>query len=182
VRSAPAPSLAFASRLLISVIPIAMLAWCFSGSALMAQLPARGAAAAGSRQMASAREPIQPALQPLRSLSMVSADFDGDGVADLAIGSSNRAGGAITIEPGNLDAIAPQTEASWTAAGLHQATTPFLPASQTIQLDSTPDLLLSADVIGSGQHDLVYATTGSGAIHVLHYRACRLSSRRAFCG
>jgi hypothetical protein len=149
------------------MIPIAVLAGCFGGSALMAQLPARGAAVVGSRQLTPVREPVQAALQPLRSLSMVSADFDGDGGADLAIGSSNRAGGAIAIELGNLDAIAPQSHATWTAAGLHQTTTPFLPASQTIQLDSTPDILLSADVTGSGQHDLVYATTGSGAIHVL---------------
>ena len=168
MKSGPAPSLAFASRFLISVIPIAMVGACFGGSPLMAQLPARGAAAAGSRQLAPVRKPLQAALQPLRSLSMASADFNGDGVTDLAIGSSNIAGGGIAIELGNLDAIAPQSEASWTAAGLHHATPPFLPASQTIQLDSTPDILLTADGIGSGHQDLVYATTGSGAIYLLH--------------
>ena len=98
---------------------------------------------------------------------MVSGDFDEDGAADLAIGYSSNQGGTIAVLRGNLDALAPQTQASWQAAGRHENVEPFLPASQTIQLKSAPSLMVSADVNGDGHLDLVYASRGGAQLQVL---------------
>jgi CSLREA domain-containing protein len=105
--------------------------------------------------------------QPLRSLSMVSADFDEDGVADLAIGYALGKGGSISLMRGNHDAIAPQSHASWLAAGRHEPTVPFLQAEQTIKVSAEPDMLAAADVDGDGHLDLVYATKGSRVLNVI---------------
>ena len=102
-----------------------------------------------------------------RPLSMVSADFDGDGVADLAIGYGLNKGGAIELMRGNRDAVAPQSHASWLAAGRHEFVTPFLPATELIQLPSKPDFLVQADLNGDGHRDLVFAAKGRSEVQAL---------------
>ena len=102
-----------------------------------------------------------------RPVAMVSADFDQDGVADLAIGYGLNKGGAIELMRGNHDAIAPQSHASWLAAGRHEPTVPFLPATELIQLPCEPDFLLAADLNGDGHRDLVFATRGGGQLQAL---------------
>ncbi len=147
----------FTSRSVVSLVsPLAILiafvvAFC-AGGFLLAQ-----------RQ---AQVPQQP-VQPLRSLSMVSADFDEDGVADLAIGYETGKGGAIGVMRGNIEAIAPQTRAGWLAVSRHEFAAPFLQPSRMIRLAARPDILIAADVNGDGHHDLVYSTKGSGLVQVL---------------
>ena len=100
-------------------------------------------------------------------LSMVSADFDGDGFADLAIGYGLNEGGAIELMRGNPDAVAPRSHASWLAAGRHEFVAPFLAATELIQLPSRPDFLVQADLNGDGHRDLVFATRGSSELQAL---------------
>ncbi len=100
-------------------------------------------------------------------LAMVSGDFDEDGVADLVIGYGLEKGGSIALLRGNLDTIAPQTEASWLAASRHQYSDPFLQRSKTTNLTTQPSMMISADVNGDGHLDLVYATKGSAQLNVM---------------
>ncbi len=98
---------------------------------------------------------------------MVSGDFDEDGFADLVIGSALKHGGSISLMRGNPDALAPQTHASWLAAGRHELTTPFLQPEETIRLTAAPDLLTAADVNGDGHMDLAYASKNSSVLQVM---------------
>ncbi len=112
-------------------------------------------------------ETAAPPDRPARSLSMVAADFDEDGVADLAVGYALEEGGSITLMRGNHDAVAPETHASWLAAGRHEMAAPFLPSEASIHLTEAPDIMAAADVDGDGHLDLVYASKSSRALHVL---------------
>ena len=107
-----------------------------------------------------------PDEQP-RPLAMVWGDFDEDGVDDLVIGYGLEKGGSIALLRGNLDAIAPQTQASWLAAGRHEYSDPFLQRSRPILLRAEPSLMASADVNGDGHLDLVYASKGGSQLHVM---------------
>ena len=102
-----------------------------------------------------------------RPLSMVSGDFDEDGVNDLVIGYGLQKGGTLSFLRGNLDAHAPQTHESWIAAGRHQYSNPYLQTSKPIAVSAQPTLMVSADVNGDGHLDLVYATSGSKQINVM---------------
>jgi len=98
---------------------------------------------------------------------MVAGDFDEDGVGDLVIGYGLQKGGTIAFLRGNLDAHAPQTQASWAAAGRHQYSDPYLQSSNPISVKTQPSLMISADVNGDGHLDLVYATEGSNQLNVM---------------
>jgi len=51
-------------------------------------------------------------LSQAAPLSLAIEDFDGDGMRDLAMGLSTPAGGMLAIRRGNLNAFAPQSEAT----------------------------------------------------------------------
>ncbi|MBM4461291.1 MAG: hypothetical protein FJ011_26630, partial [Chloroflexi bacterium] len=55
-------------------------------------------------------------------LSLVSADFDGDGTDDLAIGYADAAGGLLVVQAGNPDFMYPDS----LAAKAHRATGTFV--------------------------------------------------------
>src|SRR5271157_4995031 len=76
-----------------------------------------------------------------RPLAMVSGDFDEDGVADLVIGYGLEKSGAIAMLRGNPDAIAPQTEASWLAAGRHEYSDPFVKSSKMTAVSTAPNIM-----------------------------------------
>ena len=100
-------------------------------------------------------------------LSMVSGDFDEDGVNDLVIGYGLPKGGSIAFLRGNLDARAPQTHESWLAAGRHEYSDPYLQSSKPTSIAAQPSQMISADVNGDGHLDLVYATQGSSRLSVM---------------
>jgi CSLREA domain-containing protein len=102
-----------------------------------------------------------------RPLSMVTGDFDEDGVNDLVIGYALSKGGSIAVLRGNLDAHAPQTHESWLAAGRHEYSDPYLQNSEPISVDSRPSLMTAADVNGDGHLDLVFATKGGNQLFAL---------------
>ncbi|MBT9332636.1 beta strand repeat-containing protein [Paracidobacterium acidisoli] len=110
---------------------------------------------------------VQLAGEQPRPLAMVSGDFDEDGVQDLAVGYGLTKGGSILLLKGNLDARAPQTQASWEAAGRHQYSDPYLQSSKPVSVAAEPDLMIAADVNGDGHLDVVYATKGSTTLNVM---------------
>ena len=107
-----------------------------------------------------------PDAQP-RPLSMVSGDFDEDGIQDLVIGYGVQDGGSILVLHGNGDAIAPQTHESWLAAGMHEYSEPFLQRRRPVHVKKEPDLMVSADVNGDGNLDVVYASKGGSEVQVM---------------
>ncbi len=111
----------------------------------------------------------QRALQQgqVKPLSMATADFDGDGVADLIVGYSSATGGAISLHRGNIDAFAPSSHDSWLAIGANHFPSPFLPAAQAIDTPVAPDFLAAGDFNGDSYPDIVVAAKGSHALYLL---------------
>src|SRR5215472_11960987 len=68
-------------------------------------------------------------------LSMSSGDFDQDGIEDLAVGYIASGAGIVAIFPGNVDAFAPQSHASWGAIAASSFPAPFAGVASTL---STP--------------------------------------------
>ena len=136
------------------------------------QAPARGPKIWLGDNQAVPVKPIGPGLaQSLaagqaQALSMATADVDGDGVADLIAGFSAPGGGAIVVHRGNLDAFAPQSDASFQAIGRGQFPAPFLPNAQVISIPVRPDFMALGSFTPSGHQDLVVASLGGSSLYV----------------
>ena len=100
-------------------------------------------------------------------LSLAVDDFDGDGIHDLALGISTPAGGMLAIRRGNLDAFAPQSDATLWAIARGEFPSPYLAGAQTLSLPGRPDLLAAGDVIGEDGPGLLAAERGGHALHVV---------------
>src|ERR1700694_608227 len=120
--------------------------------------------------------PIQQAAPPAqilssrqaRALSLVSGDFNGDGIADLAAGyAAPGGGGIIAVHYGSLDALAPQSDATFRAIGRGEFPAPFLPRARVFSVPVAPDFLAVGNFTGSGTTDLVVATRGAGVMYIL---------------
>ena len=160
------------TRCRISAVPVFMSLslYAVTGGSLSAQSASEALPATSGNQARMLRTESRAGAMLERErqpLSMVSADFDGDGFADLAIGYGLNEGGAIELMRGNPDAVAPRSHASWLAAGRHEFVAPFLAATELIQLPSRPDFLVQADLNGDGHRDLVFATRGSSELQAL---------------
>jgi uncharacterized repeat protein (TIGR01451 family) len=99
-------------------------------------------------------------------LSMATADLDGDGVADMVAGFSTPGGGAIVIHRGNLDAFAPQSDASFQAIAQGQFPAPFLPNAQVISIPVRPDFMALGRFTPGGHQDLVVAALGGNSLYL----------------
>ncbi len=101
------------------------------------------------------------------ALSMATGDFDMDGYGDLAVGYATAGGGRVAIYRGNVDAFAPQSDASFWAVARTDFPSPFLPNVQVVALPGRPDFLTSGMFIGHDGPSLVAATRGGSTIYVL---------------
>ena len=99
-------------------------------------------------------------------LAMTSADVDSDGIADLLVGYSTPNGGSIVVYRGNLDAFAPQSDASFQAIGRGEFPSPFLPDALVFAVPVRPDFLATGDFTGHGHADLVVASRGGSTLYV----------------
>ncbi|MBM4460549.1 MAG: VCBS repeat-containing protein [Chloroflexi bacterium] len=101
-------------------------------------------------------------------LSLTSADFDGDGTADLAAGYRDVAAGLIVVQAGNPDFMYPDSPAAAAhrAAGTFVAA-PFLPAAAIFAAPVSPDFLATGDFDADGRQDLALAARGSAALYFL---------------
>src|SRR5262249_26249162 len=102
--------------------------------------------------------------------TLVSGDFDADGVADLVVGYSRddgTKGGVLAIQRGNLDAFAPQSEESFRAIGRDEFPSPFLPNAEAIAVPVHPDFIAEGRFNPYGFRDLIVAARGGSAIYLL---------------
>ena len=97
--------------------------------------------------------------------SLASADFDGDGTDDLAIGYADAAGGLLVLQAGNPDFMYPDHPAAVArrAAGMF-VDAPFLPTARVFALPVSPDFLAAGDFDADGRADVVAAAYGEDAL------------------
>ncbi|HEY6968151.1 MAG TPA: hypothetical protein VJA94_03020, partial [Candidatus Angelobacter sp.] len=105
-------------------------------------------------------------MQGAQPLSMTSGDIDGDGFEELVVGYSTANGGMIAIHRGNIDAFAPQSDASFQAIGRGEFPSPFHLEAQTLAVPVRPDFLAIGNFVGSGSLDLAVARRGDNAIYI----------------
>jgi len=103
----------------------------------------------------------------LKPLALASGDLDGDGVDDLIAGYASANGGVLVIHRGNLDAFAPQSQASWQAIAEGRFPSPFLPQAKVIELAEAPDFLIVGNFTGEGHLDVAVAARGSHTLYIL---------------
>src|SRR5215469_3736421 len=99
-------------------------------------------------------------------VSMTSGDLDADGFDDLVVGYSTGNGGYISIHRGNMDAFAPQSDASFQAIGRGEFPSPFQLQAQTFSVGVSPDFVALGDFTGQGNKDLAVAAKGGNALYI----------------
>jgi len=101
-------------------------------------------------------------------LSLVAADFDEDGIADLVSGYELPSGGTVTLLRGNIDSIYPNTpEAQQRRREGNSTETPFLAPAMVFGLPEKPDFIEAGDFNADGHWDLITAARGSNQLYFL---------------
>jgi uncharacterized repeat protein (TIGR01451 family) len=98
-----------------------------------------------------------------RAVSLASADFDEDGMPDLASGyAASDGSGIVTLHRGNVAALWPYGSA------IKNGEPPaFLPDAHVFTLPEAPDFLGTGDFDADGHNDLVAAHLGSRSLYFL---------------
>jgi uncharacterized repeat protein (TIGR01451 family) len=110
-----------------------------------------------------------------RPLALCSADFDEDGVPDLAAGYAGAGGGVVVLQRGDVDSIYPNTasavahraELRAQSAQSGDEPSPFLVDASTYSLGSTPQFMAAGDFDADGHADLITGEIGGTAISLL---------------
>ena len=125
------------------------------------------------RELLSAFEGDLQARQALmsgeaRPLSVATADFDEDGVADLIAGYAGAGGGIVSLHRGNVDALYPDSAQARQRkqAGL-LTPAPFLSPAQAFQLPQPPDFFGAGDFDADGHWDIVAASRNNQSLYFL---------------
>jgi len=107
------------------------------------------------------------AMASAQPLALAEGDFDADGVEDLVIGYASSNGGILAVHRGNLDAFAPQSEASFQAIGRGDFPSPFLADAKLIEVPVRPDFVAIGSFNGNGYPDVVIAARGDSSVYLL---------------
>ena len=101
-------------------------------------------------------------------LSLASADFDEDGVADLVSGYSHSGSGVVAVFRGNVDSIYPNApEAEKRKAGGDFTDSPFLSPARVFRLPQSPDFIAAGELDGDRHWDIVAAARGSDRLYLM---------------
>jgi len=152
-------------RLRVRTIPVALGLFILTTGFATAGVPDTSTAAPGlitvERVEGVAGHHLPPTVAPgTRALSLTSADFDEDGIADLAVGTELDGRGLLTVYRGNRHVIYPHSNAP------RLGDAPFLTAMGTITTSAPPEVAASGDFDGDGHRDVVIADRGSIALEV----------------
>ena len=110
---------------------------------------------------------LRQQLQSQRSaIAVAVADFDRDGAKDLLTGYTGANGYGMTLQRGNLAAIAP-TGAEWTAYTEGSIAAPFSAASELTALPVRPDMMQAVDLNGDGAIDVIVLARGDSSAYLL---------------
>ncbi len=127
--------------------------------------------AASSRQLQTSYNGTDHARSAMAGnstpLSMAGGDLDGDAVDDMAVGFATPSGGLLAIHHGNIDAFAPQTDASFRGIARGEYAAPYLPQADLVEIADRPDFLAHGDLIGKAGSALAAASRGGQTIHIL---------------
>jgi hypothetical protein len=119
------------------------------------------------REMQVAYRGEESLIRALRSggaqpRSMASIDFDRNGTPDLVAGYGYNGTGLLTIQRGNPDAFAPQSDDVFVRINQGYNPDSLLPAADVIQIPESVDYLQVGDFNHDNQPDALVAASGGG--------------------
>ncbi|MGC2696749.1 MAG: CSLREA domain-containing protein, partial [Candidatus Angelobacter sp.] len=175
-RSVPASNRAIAKILSASIVVIVLLLCILPATAAQQsstqgpkiwlgerqQLPMQQGSSAAAPRGTAAFAGVNAAASAPQPLALTTGDVDEDGIPDLLVGYS----GYVSIQRGNIDAFAPQSDASFQAIAHGQFPAPFVAQSVKIATPVNPDFIAVGHFTASGHNDMVIAAKGGAALYV----------------
>src|SRR5678816_4144474 len=99
--------------------------------------------------------------------TMISDDFNGDGMGDLVIGYQKGGAGVLGMRQGNLQAISPTDPNVFQGITEGRYPSPFLPEVTLYSLPEAPDFLQFGDFNSDGYPDVMTAARGAQKLYLL---------------
>lgn len=113
-------------------------------------------------------EPATSAKPAGRPFGLARADFDNDGMQDLAVSSQDGSSGTVRIFRGNLGSVYPNApEARDAVAAGTPVGAPFVLPGLDVSSPVTPEFMIAGDFDGDGNADLAVAKSGDDVLYVL---------------